>query len=192
MTRIENGTENRDRKGILRFSFPILDSRLKELWAFLTDFRRRKIRPHLQDKDLFRRIVGYFKPQWKRLVVDLCLTLAIAGAGSLLPIIVSRGVDLLKGVPASVDDAGCRRRGAAHRAVDVVLQLGTAALDGHHHCRSGGALAIDAYSASVEHDLSFYDEFSSGKIVSRITSDTRDFGELVSLITDVASQFVEA
>ena len=44
----------------------------------------------------------------------------------------------------------------------------------------------------MEHDLSFYDEFSSGKIVSRITSDTRDFGELVTLITDVASQFVEA
>ena len=54
------------------------------------------------------------------------------------------------------------------------------------------ALAIDAYSASVEHDLSFYDEFPSGKIVSRITSDTRDFGELVSLVTDVASQIIEA
>ena len=53
-------------------------------------------------------------------------------------------------------------------------------------------LATDAYTASVEHDLSFYDEFPSGKIVSRITSDTRDFGELVSLVTDVMAQFVEA
>jgi ATP-binding cassette subfamily B protein len=53
-------------------------------------------------------------------------------------------------------------------------------------------LATDAYSAAVEHDQSFYDEFPSGKIVSRITSDTRDFGELVGLVTDVLAQFVEA
>ncbi len=53
-------------------------------------------------------------------------------------------------------------------------------------------LSSDAYRASVEHDLSFYDEFSSGKIVSRITSDTRDFGELVTLITDVASMTLES
>ena len=54
------------------------------------------------DKVLFKRIVSYFKPQWKRLVIVSLLTLAIAGAGSLLPIIVSRGVDLLKGVPESM------------------------------------------------------------------------------------------
>src|SRR5659263_100903 len=51
------------------------------------------------DSDLFQRIVGYFKPQWKRLVGVAVFTLTIAGAGSLLPIMVSRGVDLLKGVP---------------------------------------------------------------------------------------------
>jgi ATP-binding cassette subfamily B protein len=144
------------------------------------------------DRVLFRRIVGYFKPQWKRLTAVSLLTLAIAGAGSLLPIIVSRGVDLLKGVPTlwamlAVGGAvlliglsiwffnwGLRRLMAATIA-EVVANL-----------------AIDAYSASVEHDLSFYDEFPSGKIVSRITSDTRDFGELVSIVTDVASQLVEA
>jgi ATP-binding cassette subfamily B protein len=53
-------------------------------------------------------------------------------------------------------------------------------------------LALDAYQAAVEHDLSFFDEFSSGKVVSRITSDTRDFGDLIGLVTDVAAQFVEA
>lgn len=144
------------------------------------------------DRELARRIVGYFKPQWRRLLVVSLLTLAIAGAGSLLPIAVSKGVDLLKGVPNlwSMIAVGAvvlliglsiwffnwwLRRLMAMTIADVVA-----------------ALAIDAYSASVEHDLSFYDEFSSGKIVSRITSDTRDFGELITLITDVVSQLVEA
>jgi ATP-binding cassette, subfamily B, bacterial len=53
-------------------------------------------------------------------------------------------------------------------------------------------LATDAFRAATSHDLSFYDKFSSGKIQSRITSDTREFGNLVSLITDLVSQVVES
>ena len=144
------------------------------------------------DKVLFKRIISYFKPQWKRLAIVSLLTLAIAGAGSLLPIIVSRGVDLLKGIPnlwAMVAVGG---------AVLVIglsiwfFNWGLRRLMAVTIAEVVAALAIDAYSASVEHDLSFYDEFPSGKIVSRITSDTRDFGELVSLVTDVASQIIEA
>lgn len=144
------------------------------------------------DSDLAKRIIGYFKPQWRRLMLISLLTLLVAGAGALLPVIVSRGVDLLEGVPAlastliiagSVSLIGLSiwffnwglRRLTSRAIAEVVAQLST-----------------DAYAASVEHDLSFYDEFSSGKIVSRITSDTRDFGELVTLITDVASMFIEA
>ena len=68
------------------------------------------------------------------------------------------------------------RRSLVVRAVgDVVLDLRT-----------------KAFRAAAEHDLSFYDQFSSGRIVSRITSDTNDFGQLVVIITDVASQMVQA
>lgn len=144
------------------------------------------------DRELIRRMASYFKPQWKRLTGVVALTLCVAGAGALLPIVVSRGVDMLTGVPGLTQlllvagivllvglSVWCfnwgLRRLITRAIADTVIQL-----------------ASDAYQASVEHDLSFYDEFSSGKIVSRITSDTRDFGELVNLITDTASQFVEA
>lgn len=145
-----------------------------------------------KDSELFRRIVGYFKPQWKHLGVISLLTLAIAGAGSLLPIIVSRGVDLLTGVPKLFSLL------AVAGAVLVIglamwfFNWGLRRLMSEAIAEVVADLAIEAYSASVEHDLSFYDEFSSGKIVSRITSDTRDFGELVQLVTQVVSQFVEA
>jgi ATP-binding cassette subfamily B protein len=144
------------------------------------------------DRELFGRIIRYFKPQSRRLVGVLLFTLAIAGAGSMLPIIVSRGVNLLHGVPDlwSLILIGlivfviglvmwfsnlASRRLITKAIADVVAQL-----------------AMDAYEAAVEHDLSFFDEFSSGKVVSRITSDTRDFGELIGLLTDVMAQFVEA
>ncbi|MBI5563469.1 MAG: ABC transporter ATP-binding protein, partial [Chloroflexi bacterium] len=50
------------------------------------------------------------------------------------------------------------------------------------------ALRRDAFDASVKHDLSFYDEFQAGKIVSRITSDTQEFAQMVTLVTDLISQ----
>ncbi len=145
-----------------------------------------------KDSDLFRRIVGYFKPQWKRLLGVLILTLTIAGAGSLLPVMVSRGVDLLKGVPTLMS---LLLVSGAVLAVGVTMWFSNMAsrrLITKAIADVVATLATDAYSAAVEHDLSFYDEFPSGKIVSRITSDTRDFGDLVGLVTDVLAQFVEA
>ena len=53
-------------------------------------------------------------------------------------------------------------------------------------------LRTDAFRAAADHDLSFYDEFASGKIVSRITSDTQEFGQTVVLITDLFSQVIQA
>src|SRR5215510_2077650 len=62
--------------------------------------------------------------------------------------------------------------------------------------RAVGDVVLDlrtrAFRAAAEHDLSFYDQFSSGRIVSRITSDTNDFGQLIVIITDVSSQIVQA
>ena len=144
------------------------------------------------DRDLARRIVGYFKPQRKRLVLISLLTLLVAGAGALLPVIVSRGIDLLEELPQVL---------SLLLVAGAVLLVGVSIWFSNYGLRRltstaisevVAQLSIDAYSASVEHDLSFYDEFSSGKIVSRITSDTRDFGELVTLITDVFSMFIEA
>jgi ATP-binding cassette subfamily B protein len=49
-------------------------------------------------------------------------------------------------------------------------------------------LRNDAFRSAMSRDMSFYDEFSSGKIVSRITSDTQDFAQMIVLVTDLMSQ----
>ena len=145
-----------------------------------------------KDRDLARRIVGYFKPQWRRLVLISILTLLVAGAGALLPVIVSRGVDLLEGVPALLSTLAVSGAVLLIGLAIWFFNWGLRRLTSTAIAEVVAKLSTDAYAASVEHDLSFYDEFSSGKIVSRITSDTRDFGELVTLITDVASMFIES
>lgn len=144
------------------------------------------------DRELMRRIFEYFKPQTKRLVWVIVLVVILAGIGAALPVVVSRMVDSLKEQPTlqaislislSVLLIGIglwglnwARRSLVVRAVgDVVLDLRTR-----------------AFRAAAEHDLSFYDQFSSGRIVSRITADTNDFGQLVVIVTDVGSQIVQA
>lgn len=144
------------------------------------------------DRELFRRILKYFKPEWHRLVGVSLFTLLIAGAGSLLPVVVSNGVNLLHGVPQLWSLITI---GLIVLAIGFVMwfsNLASRRLITRSIASVVAALAMDTYQAAVSHDLSFFDEFSSGKVVSRITSDTRDFGDLIGLITDVAAQFVEA
>ncbi len=160
--------------------------------GFFNSLEAEKYDRSYSDKELVRRSVGYFKPQWRRLLLASLLTLAIAGAGSLLPIMVSRGVDLLKGVPALWSMLAV---GGAVLLIGLLMWFfnwGLRRLMAVTIASVVAQLAISVFSAAVDHDLSFYDKFPSGKVVSRITSDTRDFGEMVTLISDVISQVVEA
>ena len=144
------------------------------------------------DRELVRRMVYYFRSQWKRLAGITVLVLLTAITQAINPIIIGFGVDTIRQEPTTIAltllfsaifglgffgwiTNWLRRRLTVRTVSDVELSLRT-----------------EVFRASAEHDLSFYDEFSSGKIVSRITSDTREFGQVVILITDVISQLVSA
>jgi ATP-binding cassette subfamily B protein len=144
------------------------------------------------DRELTRRIVAYFTAQRIRVVVIILLTVVMAVISAAEPIVVSKGLDALKGHPTlaaslliglivlfiGVSDWGInwiRRRLTVRTVGDVILNLRTL-----------------SFRAAVEHDLSFYDQFSSGRIASRINSDTNDLGNLVVIITDVSAQIFQA
>ncbi|PWH13118.1 MAG: ABC transporter ATP-binding protein [Anaerolineae bacterium] len=159
--------------------------------GFFAGLNNEKYDRQYSDRELMRRITDYFTPQTGRLTMIVVLVMAMAGLGAALPVIVSRIMDLLetRPTPQAIALVGIGMTGIAFltwglnwlrrsltvRAVgDVVLELRT-----------------KAFRAAAEHDLSFYDQFSSGRIVSRITSDTNDFGQLVVIVTDVASQIMQ-
>jgi ATP-binding cassette, subfamily B, bacterial len=52
-------------------------------------------------------------------------------------------------------------------------------------------LRKDAFDAVLARDMSFYDEFSTGRIVSRVTSDTQDFSTVVTLTLNLMSQVLQ-
>lgn len=170
------------------------------------------------DRQLSGRIAQYFKPQTRRLGVVAGLVVAIAGIGAALPVAVSKSVDRL---PQPVDSAlrsymawAAASQGAlemlpaSRLEVEIILLIGVALLGigvgiwGLNWARRALVvravgdvvlkLRSEAFNATAEHDLSFYDQFSSGRILSRITSDTNDFGQLVVIVTDVAAQIFQA
>lgn len=143
------------------------------------------------DRQLAARVAKYFRPFKNSVIAVVVLLLIIALSSAVSPIIVARGVDLLGSditwqnilllsgaiLLAGVISWGAnweRRRLTVRMIGDIILKIRT-----------------DAFQASMDHDLSFYDEFSSGKVVSRITSDTQEFGQMVTLVTDLFSQIIQ-
>lgn len=143
---------------------------------------------HYTDRELLGRIFHYFAPHRRRVAVVGTLVAALSIVGAIQPIAVSRGLDLLVRSPrldvllgliavvlaiGVLNWAGSwlRRRLTVRIIGDVVL-----------------ALRRDAFDSAVHHDLSFFDRFQSGRIISRITSDTNEFAQVVQLVTDLIGQ----
>ncbi|MFN8469917.1 MAG: ABC transporter ATP-binding protein [Caldilineaceae bacterium] len=50
------------------------------------------------------------------------------------------------------------------------------------------AMRTEAFRAVISHDMSFFDQIQSARIVSRITSDTDEFSRVAVVLTDLLSQ----
>jgi ATP-binding cassette subfamily B protein len=159
--------------------------------GFFEGLNAEKYDRQYSDRQLVGRITEYFKPQAKRFAWVTVWMILLGVILAALPVVVGRLVDLLKNQPRldAIAVAGAvlvviafanwglnwARRALVVRAVgDVVLEL-----------------RAKAFEAAAEHDLSFYDQFSSGRIVSRITSDSNDFGQLVVIVTDIGSELLQ-
>ena len=140
------------------------------------------------DRELIRRIIGYFRPEAKRMLLVAGMIFLNSAFNTARPLLISRGIDMVAADPQTqpiillslaILILGAvawlfnfwRQRASARAVGNVVLKL-----------------REDAFKTVTEHDMSFYDENSSGKVVSRVTSDTQDFSEVVTLVMDLFSQ----
>jgi ATP-binding cassette subfamily B protein len=142
------------------------------------------------DRELLERMARYFRPH-KRDLTILVAGVALAGALDVIfPVTISQGLNAL-----------AQHTTTTFLIVMVALVLASGVLSwGVNYLRRRltsrtigrvvFAMRRDAFRATVAHDLSFYDEFSSGRIVSRITSDTQEFAAVSALVVDTVSQIV--
>src|SRR5690625_5608823 len=147
------------------------------------------------DRQLLRRLHRYFRPNAGRILFVALLIVLNAGTMALIPVLTARGIDTV--TSQSLTGA------AAFQATGWLLAFMLAAaglawtfncLRQMHTARVVGAVVLavreDAFGAVMARDMSFYDEFSSGRIVSRVTSDTYDFSNTVTLTLNMLSQLL--
>jgi len=144
-----------------------------------------------EDNYLIKRLASYFKPHMRRLQGIVGLLVVFAIIASISPVIISAGVQALQDknggnlleliigglLVIALLNYGIyflRRRLTSRIVADVI-----------------GQLRKDAFNAAVERDLAFYDENKSGKIVSRITSDTQELSQVIVICTDLFEQMLE-
>lgn len=140
------------------------------------------------DRDLIRRIADYFRPYTRQMVLIAAAITLNSAAGSAAPIIIANALDGLTGQFSTnkllLFAAGVLLLGVTAWTFNYIQQLFSARVVGNVVLK----LRQDVFDAAIQHDMSFYDEYPSGKVVSRITSDTQDFSEVVTLTTNLISQ----
>ncbi|TVR18581.1 MAG: ABC transporter ATP-binding protein [Anaerolineaceae bacterium] len=143
------------------------------------------------DGYLMRRIISYFARYRGKLIAIALGFIGVAIFNALPPILVAEGVDQLDLEGGS--DVIIVLVGAL--IVAAFLQYGSNWI--RRYLMSvviGNVIAQlrkDAFAAAVDRDLAFYDKQKSGKIVSRITSDTQEFGDVVLITSDVFAQLLQ-
>jgi len=142
------------------------------------------------DVYLAKRIASYFYGYRKQFVIIVVSFVALSILGALQPVWIADGLTAMAQdgnefivivlIGALLFTAGFQY------FVNWVRRYLSAVMIGNVVSR----MRKDAFSAAVERDLAFYDNNKSGKIVSRITSDTQEFGDVILIASDVVSQLI--
>ncbi|MFT5193367.1 MAG: ATP-binding cassette subfamily B protein [Cellvibrionaceae bacterium] len=151
------------------------------------------------DKELVRRIWSYFQKYQSKFNRIVVATILMAALGTALPIILYRAIE---------SAANSKVNGTAKLDPNTMIWLITAVFSAgvltylvnwYRRLRSAEMIADvildmrrDAFTAAAGQDMSFYDEFSSSRILSRITNDTEEFSQIVLLSLDVVNQLTVA
>jgi ATP-binding cassette subfamily B protein len=144
------------------------------------------------NNEILKRIWSYFRPWLGRLIWISVWVTVLSIFGVLLPIVVSSGVGLMA---SDSQNTGT----IAVILVAIVLALGilTWVVNWVRRVQTGTLIADvilamrkDTFNAVMDHDLSFFDKYQSGRIVSRVTSDTDEFGRTAVLVTDLITQLL--
>jgi len=143
-----------------------------------------------RDKDLLKRIVSYFSPYKRAMFLVIFFITVSSLTIGFQPIIASLIITNLETTPDLI------------YILFLILIIFIFSISSWffnyirqiYSNRIIGSVVLDirkdAHKSVVNHDLSFFDKNPLGKIVSRINTDSRDFGETVGLSIEVIASVV--
>jgi ATP-binding cassette subfamily B protein len=140
------------------------------------------------DRELLGRIIDYFWPYRRQMIIVAGALTLNAVTAAIGPVLISVALDLVEADPTTAIilfmSGAVILLGAVAWGFNYVQQLFSAQVVGNVVLK----LREDVFHSTIGHDMSFFDEHPSGKIVSRVTSDTQDFSDVVTLSTNLLSQ----
>jgi ATP-binding cassette subfamily B protein len=141
------------------------------------------------DRQLVRRLAAYFGAFRKPLLAAGGLVLSVTVLDFISPLIVSRGIDAVNQTRALEAVLALCAYALTAAVVGYLLNMARRRVTARLVADVISTLRREAFDAVIHHDLSFFDQYQSGKIISRITSDTQELSQVVLLVTDLISQF---
>lgn len=143
------------------------------------------------DNYLIRRLATYFAPYKRQVIYVIALIFAFATTGAMIPVFISAGIDALE--QQQPDSAVIALLFGLFFVgiLDFFLYWARRRLTGRVVANVISQLRQDAFRSSIERDLAFYDDNKTGKIVSRITSDTQELNQILLIGSDIFNQMIE-
>lgn len=144
------------------------------------------------DRELVNRITTYFAPEKRRILAVTGMVIANSLFDAALPLLVATGLDRI--IEANNEVHAEIWLLIALIALVAVLSFSANFVRVATSAKIVGnivlKLRLDAIQAVLKRDMSFFDEHSSGRIVSRVTSDTNDFSNTITLVVSLFSQLL--
>lgn len=146
------------------------------------------------DRDLVRRVLHYFSPYKKLMIVVIIFIFLQSFVNSLIPIISREAINELEVTKNIVEQQ-------IYIAFLIIITLALNSLGWiFNYVRQTYSAEIigdivldlrqDVNTAVLNHDMSFFDKYPTGKIVSRINTDSRDFGQTANQLVMTASSLL--
>ncbi|MFN8373302.1 MAG: ABC transporter ATP-binding protein [Anaerolineae bacterium] len=159
--------------------------------GFFGNLNEEKYDRQYTDRYLMQRIWAYMRSYKRQLLTIVATLLVLSFIGSITPILISTVVGELQ----SGGDTSTLTLLIGALFVSAILEYLFGwlrrRLTSRVVARMITQMRKDAFAASVYRDLAFYDETKSGKVISRITSDTQEFGQVIVVSGDIITQFIE-
>jgi len=143
-----------------------------------------------KDRDLMKRIFSYFAPYKRSMGIVILLLTISSFTSAIIPVLGSLAINILEANQHPL---------LLIFVIIFILILNLLSWVFNYFRQRHSALVIgdimldlrrDANTAVLNHDLSFFDKYPTGKIVSRINTDSREFGQTVDLSMNLISSIL--
>lgn len=143
------------------------------------------------DRALIGRLWDYFRARKRAVITLVVLIFAFSLTGAAIPVILSIGVGVLQSEGAGPALGIVMAALLVSVLLDYAIFWVRRQLTGRIVAGVVSDLREDAFKAAIHRDLAFYDENKTGKVVSRITSDTQELSQVIVFTIDITSQVFE-